>query len=399
MLFNKQWHFQWFRGLSSAESLYTQALSDQPKFLKTLNGNYSPLSLTTSPFSLLLLQLLTVAKKKNVKLSETCVPDLTELTQEANVVSTFYYEGCKMLRLSAGVTHAFSLTDVTVPMKYVRMPYNAFYFAPAAGSFTLPMLHPEPGEENGIPIEGVYVLTGRTGEERDKRLLAAMKSQGLIPDAILSSAEAMYREPLNIMSLYTVSRRVRSTNDFSASNFLHHQLCWKDGEEQTAEEIANLVDCEKTVKNAKPEDKDGLVLGAKMIRLVLNAALYLSSPEKLSKLRPEGSLYERRDHENDPRKREKIEAKIRLNSVPDEYIVGQHVVFDGKHANAPVMDHEASGREMCVHWRRGHWRGVWVGRLYEPETRHMEPRWIKPVLVNAEKGPAPEHVTYHVKEA
>jgi hypothetical protein len=43
--------------------------------------------------------------------------------------------------------------------------------------------------------------------------------------------------------------------------------------------------------------------------------------------------------------------------------------------------HTESGRRVAPHWRRGHWRRVWVGSVTDPE-RHQEPRFVPPVLVN-----------------
>jgi hypothetical protein len=44
-----------------------------------------------------------------------------------------------------------------------------------------------------------------------------------------------------------------------------------------------------------------------------------------------------------------------------------------------------TGRTTAPHLRRAHWHSYWVGPLDQPEVRHLELRWISPILVSAER--------------
>jgi len=150
------------------------------------------------------------------------------------------------------------------------------------------------------------------------------------------------------------------------------------------------------------EDELGLCAAnaATINHLVMNLFLYLSNPRELLR---QPSLYTQRDAEVNPHRREKIERKIGLTLAADEYLAGQFVIVEKPETlNLPVVTDEESSREVWPHWRRGHWRRghwrrVWVGPHQDP-LRHMEARWIRPVLVNADKGLAPPSAEYFVRQ-
>jgi hypothetical protein len=45
-----------------------------------------------------------------------------------------------------------------------------------------------------------------------------------------------------------------------------------------------------------------------------------------------------------------------------------------------------TGRHTAPHLRSAHWHSYWLGPLDQPDLRHVEVRWISPILVNAERA-------------
>jgi len=55
-------------------------------------------------------------------------------------------------------------------------------------------------------------------------------------------------------------------------------------------------------------------------------------------------------------------------------------------AGGPIATAAAgTGASPAAHLRRAHWHSYWVGPRSEPDQRHLEVRWLSPVLVNAER--------------
>ncbi len=76
--------------------------------------------------------------------------------------------------------------------------------------------------------------------------------------------------------------------------------------------------------------------------------------------------------------------------------VGVHVLdvkqtlSRAQHARQATLEHGERRASPVTHLRRGHWRNLWVGSRTS-DTRHQEPRWIPPVVVQGSE-PAAERI-------
>ncbi|MGW8286209.1 MAG: hypothetical protein ACWGPR_10875 [Candidatus Deferrimicrobiaceae bacterium] len=68
-----------------------------------------------------------------------------------------------------------------------------------------------------------------------------------------------------------------------------------------------------------------------------------------------------------------------LPKRPLVYNVGRRM---GDELRRVYADAAASGREVAMHLRRGHWHHYWTGPKSQPEKRRLVPRFISPILVN-----------------
>jgi hypothetical protein len=242
---------------------------------------------------------------------------------------------------------------------------------------------PCPGGGFDNPLEGIYVSSGvATSDDMRIRDLAVKAYEKQDEKDQIDDLVKVKEGEIYIRTMMISRDTDCSTNMIGASDSDVFNIHFQPNDERLAEDVWSR----RSNKNEIP-----------IQRLVANVLLYLSSSDGQCD-RPDTSLFKLSESETHLGRKRKLEHKIALGNLPDEYIVGQHVEFDGKHADLPVLGGVESDRSVRPHWRRGHWRRVWLGRHDEPETRHLKPRWIKPKLVNEDRGPAPESVTYHVKE-
>ncbi|MCR3693455.1 hypothetical protein M8449_26645, partial [Citrobacter freundii] len=48
----------------------------------------------------------------------------------------------------------------------------------------------------------------------------------------------------------------------------------------------------------------------------------------------------------------------------------------------------ATGRQVRVHLRRGHWHGFWSGKRDEPEARKFSYHWLPPQIIGGRRHEA-----------
>lgn len=313
--------------------------------------------------------------------------------EEHYAVLNFEKYGCKTISLSSILAEDLMKTECTFKLKDIKAPApHVFIKIPRECGLTIPN-YPFKDE---ITVAGVYVTWTKAGEATKQmndllRKHGAVKTKAgdVIPACDKIEGEEYEPIPQESIKDYYVDNYARfcivargkfsnKTHDWSTHYFNLH---WDDNCEEDAENAFWRFTkkweklSEKLGGNAVSDD-----IRNKVFNLVANIFLYMSLPkEEVDMLwKPNEDRERLRTVAKDwnSKRRRHLREKISEEMPTEEWALGYNL----KREYAPSEDLGGTHRSPRVHWRRGHWRGVWTGPMEGPRT--LVPHLIPPVLVN-----------------
>jgi hypothetical protein len=287
--------------------------------------------------------------------------------REFALILAFERWGRKIIRPSIGLARMLEATKPTLPLCSIKPPYPLTYLWLRGLGFSF-----FTSEGEMVEIEGIYVSyempvdqhTGRQGI----RLVLGLVAEGGVD--FVSNSIAFYADD---------------------ETPAHEWFLSKESLQAAREEALE--------GGQSKENADRIVSDAiKVQSLMLNVFAYMSSPEGKADTRVESSkLLRQYDKAKTAFEKAKLKNEVERTFPTENISIGQSITIPGNAVYAPSVSDEESERTVCTHWRRGHWRHVWLGPHDHPD-RHREARWIRPVLINPGVSAEPQQVFFKLKE-
>lgn len=336
------------------------------------------------------------------------------LLEDTYAVMSFERMGCRIIRPSAPLVQAMLNTEVSFELNEIRAPHPHVYIELPP---EINLQAPEFMGSGNSRVEGFYVTWSEVGAktrefEKQQQGKGLARNQYGVPvpadapdavsqDPILNSASADAFG--DYFARFLVVARASNSNEHLWSDFFFN-LHWRSDSKEMAEGAFKRF---SDIWRPSAEGTSfGYDLGDKareqFFHLAANIFLYMSMPKEIGDTvfipDPDREAYRQHGRQWNNKRRKRFKAFLQEDMPPEVYIVGQHIVVD---RNIEAVDTqpgnplEGSRLSPRTHWRRGHWRSVWVGT--GEDQRRREPRWIKPVLIVGRGGEAAEETIYELK--
>lgn len=302
--------------------------------------------------------------------------DYDRMISAVGMIMGFERYNRKVIHPSVGLTKMMLAMTSSLPLREICIPYPCCFVYLKEYGFQLPE---SPGKLG--TVEGVYVGRDETAlEER-------VKSQ-YGPTAMASDYAGIYLGVSLIVDRHLESEipvfyyAYRKDSDATIEDYKQcHAPAWKTFQK------AGLSESEATEKTKHIQ---------RMFPLCFNVFAYMSSAEgKQDMTVSRSKLFQRLRAARNPLEEAQLKAAIALAAPAEITVVGKRITIPAGTKDLPELSDEESARSVKTHWRRGHWRRVWIG-AHDSAERHLEPRLIAAVLVNPGETSVAEKVVYNV---
>lgn len=279
--------------------------------------------------------------------------------------------GRQIFHFNKEITEQFLKTDVDeVVLDSIRLPYDVLYLS----------FGKQPNLNlwgKGFFVDGAYV-TWYAESNLEIMLTTIPENYEGKPDRFdwIFQPERYYYLPLETRDR---SRSVAQIADAALKEDLAK-------EQEALSQPSTIEVADATVVNRRAESaaihidelREGYPVFREALRLVINGLCYLSAyPDDIQQRWPDdtpASMLEKLERSEKPK-----EARRTVSKLTSMGYVKIHYCGRGFERLVPAV---SSGREVRVHWRRGHWRN----QPYGPQLAHRKLLWIMPVMVRKDKA-------------
>jgi len=311
-----------------------------------------------------------------------------ELTLFLEIIK-FRNRGRNIFYFPLGISSLFKQTDVTeISIANIKFPYKTFYVA--FGSQKELDIGTEGNE--GYFFDGAYIdllnektLTIRLTSVREDRNYNTETNWFKYPDTLFWIA--LEFENTEEKLIQAINRFIDSAKEEFESWDETPRTFEIDGEEYKTNPLRNndpqrQKRIKRIVNNAEKFKE--------IAKLIFNAVCYLTSDEKeiteTYTNHPPKTLTDRIKKLKKRKDKQKIEEELQRSGYTKIKICGQTI------SSQYSTNTTETGKELSVHWRRGHWRNQPFGQ----DNQERKLIWIKPTLVRKDKGEPQQGHIYSV---
>lgn len=334
------------------------------------------------------------------------------MLEEEYAVMSFERTGCRVIRPSRALVEPLLNTDVTFPLTAIRPPHpHVFIEIPKGVDLFIPQYRVDGIECTSAKsrVEGIYVTWTEVGPATREQA-EHMKKSGAVRDLggcvvpkdlykgeggeAVEITDEMIGDWFARFLLVARDDNRKDTHNWTVHYFNMH---WASTNTQDAEgAFLRFKAAWEATKGKLGGDQVDDASRQQFFHLAANLFLYMSMPKNEADVEfvPSPDRARLNNPNLNSKRRRNIRAQLANEMPTEDYLVGQHIVID--RSSEPVNNDPGNSGERSsprTHWRRGHWRGVWVG---SEEKKHMEPRYIWPCLVKGVGTPSAQTV-YEVK--
>jgi hypothetical protein len=310
---------------------------------------------------------------KNINARQRTKEQTKQDIHEMCLVMMFERWGRKIIRPSVGLAKMLAATKCSLPLNTIKPPYPVTYIWTKGLGFEFTTLDPS---NNSVfkksDVEGIYI-----SYENCIDTTTGKKAIRMIGGTVAEDGFDFTRSEIGFLA----------DEETPACDFFFSKEQKQSFMEVETAMGATLEDAEKSFTQS-----------IRMQSLVMNVFCYMSSPEGKTDTRVVSpKILRQYEKAKTWQEKAKLKAEIDLTCPSEDISIGQNITIPGNAVYAPSVSDEESERTVCTHWRRGHWRHVWLGPHDHPD-RHREARWIRPVLINPGVSAEPQQVFFKLKE-
>lgn len=328
--------------------------------------------------------------EKYLKKEKRLYPDFREPyfeSEELGVKKAYIYQefylwkdwkqrGKNIFQFSKDIIELLKETDVLdIDLSIIKLPYNAFYIDLSEAKIPFK-------ENDDVFIDGVFIRDEQDDGDNGQSFERAINIDFVSKDYI--------------GKYWTVNKDLC----WDTERGFHSMLLFLDRKDnlKTVEDAIKFDKKgfvgEYTIDERDDDTKIDLYLIHKQfvdrtINLAINCLLYLTTADKdITEKYPSDlplNLKTKLEKANTKRKKEVVKSEISTSGFTKIKYVGYKIKAD--------YPKSTTGKEIAVHWRRGHWRN----QKYGHNLTESKLIWIMPTLVNKEKGEPQKGHIYEIE--